>query len=44
MNYDLKKILVEIVCVVVRNVLNIWKREVLKKKKASIHQSINSTI
>ena len=33
MNYDLKKILVEVVCVIVRNVLNIWKREVLKKKK-----------
>lgn len=34
MNHDLKKILVEIVCVVVRNILNIWKRETLKKKKA----------
>ena len=34
MNYDMKKIFVEIVCVVVRNLLNIWKREVLKKKKA----------
>lgn len=33
MNYDLKKILVEIVCVIVRNVLSIWKREVLKKRK-----------
>lgn len=33
MTYDIKKILVEIVCVIVRNILNIWKREVLKKKK-----------
>jgi len=33
MSYDLKKILVEIVCVVVRNLLAIWKREVLRKKK-----------
>lgn len=36
MNYDLKKILVEIVCVVVRNVLAIWKREVLKKRKKTV--------
>lgn len=36
MSRDLKKILVEIVCVVVRNILNIWKREVLKKKKDAI--------
>lgn len=33
MNNDLKKILVEVTCTVVRNVLVIWKREVLKKKK-----------
>ncbi len=34
MSDNLKKIIVEVVCVVVRNLLNIWKREVLKKKKA----------
>lgn len=34
MNSYVKKILVEIVCVVVRNVLVIWKREVLKKRKS----------
>lgn len=33
MNRDTKKILVEIVCVIVRNILNIWKREVLKKAR-----------
>lgn len=33
MNQDLKKILVEVTCTVVRNVLTIWKREMLKKKK-----------
>lgn len=32
MSKEVKKILVEIVCVIVRNILNIWKREVLKKK------------
>ena len=34
MSRDTKKILVEVVCVIVRNLLNIWKREVLKKKPA----------
>ena len=34
MNENVKKIVVEIVCVVVRNLLNIWKKEMLKKKKA----------
>lgn len=33
MNYDLKKILVEIVCVIVKNILAIWKRETLRKRK-----------
>lgn len=28
-----KKIMVEIVCVVVRNLLVVWKKEVLKPKK-----------
>ena len=32
MSKEVKKILVEIVCVIVSNILNIWKREVLKKK------------
>lgn len=32
MSKEVKKILVEIVCVIVRNILNIWKREVLRKK------------
>lgn len=33
MSRDTKKILVEIICVIVRNILNIWKREVLKKAR-----------
>lgn len=32
MSKEVKKILVEIVCVIVRNILNIWKREMLRKK------------
>ncbi len=34
MSYEVKKIIVEIVCVIVRNILNIWKKEVLRKRKA----------
>lgn len=34
MSYEMKKIIVEIVCVIVRNILNIWKKEVLRKRKA----------
>lgn len=33
MNYNMTKIFVEIVCVVVRNLLTIWKKEVLKNSK-----------
>lgn len=33
MSYEVKKIIVEIVCVIVRNILNIWKKEVLRKRK-----------
>lgn len=34
MNYELKKILVELVCVVVKDILSIWNREVTQKKKS----------
>ena len=33
MKQCIKKILVEIVCVVVRNLLSLWKKEMLKPKK-----------
>lgn len=33
MDKDMKKIAVEVVCVVARNLINIWKREVLKPKR-----------
>lgn len=33
MSRDLKKILVEVVCVIVKNIMAIWKREVLKPRK-----------
>lgn len=32
MRQTIKKIFVEIVCVVVRNLLSMWKKEMLRKK------------